>query len=260
MTQQVVHVRVSLPDTATQEDTSSQSYTVEATGSDPNVDFGQLDIFFADIYNNVLGAMSTYLARYLSNNLDRSAGAVKVVYTDITGHLDGSAAGPPVHTSAFTLAAPATANALPAEVAMVVTYRAGYGTDLERGPVSSSLPSSESAIDQGAPTTHSGVTRPRARDRGRIYHGPFNLNTINAAGAPTPTFKADLGFWANDVFGVQLFGAHNQFQCQVWSRRKASVAQPLWWAVDDSWSSQRRRGDTAAARVHTYNPVGGSVL
>lgn len=254
MTQQVVHARVSIPSLSSLGDTYDYGFTFEATGSDTDLTMANLDEFIEYLFNNPVGptgsTMTQSLAAWMSVNASRATNAVEIQYTDITAHLDGSAAGPAFQITNFTLAAEGGASGIPDHDSVCVGYRAPYGTDIERG-VSAAIKSSESAVDQGAPATHTGITKPRARDRGRIYLGPWDT-AANAAGVPAPTLLSDLGIWANELIGTKNPGAPNQFNFVQWSRAAARVQSCSFYYVDEGFATQRRRGDTTLNRVHTW--------
>lgn len=259
MTQQVVRARVSIPNSGSLEDQTSFDVYLEATGSNTNLDFGTSETPFDAIatFLNVVGTGGANpLSTYMSNDLSRTANAVKIDWTDITAHLDGSPAGTPFRTDTFTLgAAGGATNPLPAQLAVCVGYRRAYGTDLEHG-TSASLPSTESAVDQGAPATHMGVTRPRARDRGRFYLGPFNTQGLSSVnGLPYAFLLSDIGKTSDRLFKTHNIGAANQFNVVQWSRRGASIGNVAFYYVDEAFCTQRRRADTTANRVHSWNAV-----
>lgn len=262
MTQQVVHARITLPQVNTLEDQASIGLTIEATGSNTTLDLpGIIDPALIGYINGPVTGMTNPLAYYLSPDISRATNAVQITYTDVTAHLDGSPAGSPVHVSSFTLGAAASAAGLPTQVAACVGYRAPYGSDVERG-TTATLPSTDAAIDQGAPSTHSGVTRPRARDRGRIYLGPLNKvcshNLQVASGSVNlldSAFVTDLTAWCHAVFLTHLSGDPNQWNVVNWSRRAARVQSVGFFYVDEGFSIIRRRGDTTEARAHNWVAV-----
>lgn len=257
MTQQVCKARVVLPSIVNGTDNCSMDFTFEATGSDTGLDFTDSitpQSALTDFFNTAVG--SEPVAYYLSSDLSRASNACSISWTDVTAHLDGSPAGTPFRTDFFTLGASGGGFPMPPQFAAVVAYRRDYGSDLEHG-ASASLPSSESAIDQGAPATHTGVTRPRARDRGRIYVGPLTSLVQGSTGGGTwaATFATNLVDSFNSLANTQNPTLHNQFNLVQWSRRGASINSVRWYYLDENGGIIRRRGDTTQSRVHPWTAV-----
>jgi len=257
MTQQVLRARVFLPSTDVNTDNVSMDFVAEATGSDASLDFTDTP--------NPLTALTAFfntnsgshpLAYYINSIISRASNACSITWTDITAHLDGSPAGTPYRTDTFTLGTSAGTQGMPAQLAACVALRRAYGSDLERG-ASASLPSDERAIDEGAPSTHTGITRPRARDRGRIYFGPLNLNPLNSStpGTWDNTFKTDIVNACQALYSTFNGGTHNQFNFVLWSRRNASVGDVAFVYLNEGVATQRRRGDTTQSRVHAWTAV-----
>jgi hypothetical protein len=264
MAQQVLHARVQLASTQQGTDNPSFHFFFEATGSNVNLDFTAsgttglianpeeaLIAFFNTSQN---GATHT-IASYLSADLSVAANASNVSWYDITAHLDGSNAGGPIRSTNFTLAGPGSASALPPAACAVLAYRRDYSGDIEHGPTAT-IPSSEGAIDQGAPATHSGATRPRARDRGRVHIGPLNYGAIGAnGGAAGAAFVTDLGKAFDYLAQTHNFGLGAQWNLVQWSRRNASVNPVRWYFVNPYLGIVRRRSDVTESRVHAWVAV-----
>lgn len=262
MTQQVVRTRISLPDGTTYEDTASLDLYWEATGSDTTLPMSEVIGAITAFFNNLVTGQVNTVAQYISPAITRATGGIVITSTDITAHLDGSPAGGPFETDTFTLnVAPSDAKALPPQVAIAMAYRADYGTDVEHG-ASTSLPSTDQAIDQGAPATHLGVSRPRARDRGRIFLGPLNNYAV---GTLNPSPSGDPGqVWptcANDLLQALLTlgetknpGLVNQFNLVQWSRRNGLVKQIKDAFISAGLATLRKRIDTSLTRVHGWVP------
>lgn len=261
MAQQVLRVRVAFLNDDTLADNASHTYTVEATGSNTDITLSDIDTALGLMYNSTPGVGQTNpWCHYLATGLSRAANGVTVTYTDITAHLDGSPAGAPLATSTFTLGAAGVAQDLPAQDALTIAFRATYGTDIERG-VPGAIPSSESAQDQGAPATHTGQTKPRARDRGRLFFGPLNGSALASTnGIPNSTVLADLGAVASAMCPAQKNGDADQWNFVVWSRRNAGVKPIAYYYVDENFTAQRRRSDSTLNRVHTWVLGGAEVL
>lgn len=170
------------------------------------------------------------IAWYMSSILDRTAGAAHVDYYDITGHLDGSAAGSPVEVDGFTLGTgdPASFN-LPAQCAAVVTeYAAGRAA----APVGS-------------------VTRPKQRLTGRVYIGPLRVNTLGYILEETylkDTFITDMATAAGRLV-AESAAMGTPALWSVWSRANAAVVDIVGGAIDNRVDTQRRRQVAASSRL-----------
>lgn len=168
---------------------------------------------------------------YLSSEVNPGVGEVSVGVYDITGHLDGSPHGSPVHVSVGTRAITGTAGTnLPTGCAGVVSYRAAYGTDVEFGSGS----------------------RPRARDRNRFYFGPLGPGAVDTESVTNRTelkvaFQTDMLKWLTTVAAVITIGGHFA-DLRVWSRKNASIKPCLTAWMDNRIDYQRRRADQGLAR------------
>lgn len=256
MTQQVIRSRVLIPSTVTNIDNVSMDFTWEATGSSTNIDFGSspnpASVLIA-FYNTVSGGTNP-LSYYMANSLSRVTNACQITHTDVTAHLDGTAAGPPFRTDTFTLGAAASATDLPGAVCAAVGYRANYGTASEHGPTVS-MPTPDDAIDYGAPATHMGVSRPRARMRSRFFFGPLcNSNVVlaPAGGLLASQFHNDMGASMQTLLTTFNSALANQFNLVVWSKRSAGVTTAKNYYVNEAFATQNRRSDPSALRVHNW--------
>jgi hypothetical protein len=168
---------------------------------------------------------------YMSNVLDRSANMSSVTVYDLTGKLNGDPHGSPIATKTFTPSA-GTAAPMPEGVAFVLTLQAPYGSDVE----------------------FSGNTRPRARDRGRIYFGPLNAGAVvfstDAAGRTifASQITTDLGKWIQSISNI-LTTASVPYDLGVWSRANAIVKKAAQVILDDRPDYQRRRADQSTVRT-----------
>jgi hypothetical protein len=181
---------------------------------------------------------------YISSVIDRAANKVLIEYFDISAHLDGSPAGSPFAVSNFTLGAGVGGVDLPAQCSIVITlFGAGRAAASVLGPAGL-VPSSEAAIDQGAPATHMGQTRPKSSHTGRLYIGPLLSTTLAMAAGEMhidTTCRTDLASSA-----IVLRGAVTP-RWRVWSRRLASTDQVVGGRIDDSVDIQRKRKVAASA-------------
>jgi len=262
MAQQVCRFRILLPMQEAQEDIASIDFVYEATGSNPNLTLSDCYTSIENFFLVKLGAMSQTLGYYLSGQLDQSANAVTIQTYDVTAALNGEPAGSPIDTHQFTMLSGSGGGALPPQLALCVAYRADYGTAIEHGPTTD-LPSDDDAIDQGAPATHPGRTRPRGRMRGRFYFGPLDqqaCGTLSGGGPPivgnaSTDLRADMGIAFNELASTQNSGLASQRNLVQWSRRSAAVNAIRWYYVNEGLATTRRRQDTTQARVHTWVAV-----
>jgi hypothetical protein len=142
--------------------------------------------------------------------------------------------GSPVHTLPFSLTAAGTGGPFPQESCLALSFRAAYNTDPE----------------------HSGSTRPRASDRGRIYIGPLDAGAAMSVTTPagtqltvaTPnTMNAWIGAAKKLWAAVQTLG----FFWSVWSRKEQLFKNIVDWAVNNDLDSQRRRSSGQALQTWT---------
>jgi hypothetical protein len=107
---------------------------------------------------------------------------------------------------------------------MVLSFHAGYGTDPE----------------------HSGITRPRASDRGRLYLGPLHTGVIGSVALPNGTQIATI---QTPVITVVLnafstlfsnLAGHN-WSLSVHSRKEQLLKAVQYKAMDNSFDTMGRR-------------------
>lgn len=164
---------------------------------------------------------------YLSSSLSTAANANTIAYYLLDGHLDGSPHGSPIRTDHWSLGGHSSSEPFPDEVAVVLSYHRNYGTDVEFGT----------------------GTRPRARDRGRVYIGPLSTSagTTNLTTGEvfvTTAFITDLTDAAH-----QLTVFPSATPWVQWSRTKADTALVVGGWVDNAFDSQRRRSNQATVRT-----------
>jgi hypothetical protein len=260
----VLHARVSFPDGTTLEDTASVGFTFMATTPAPIVPTDLITWLTAFFNEAAAGPtpMTHPLAFYMSPDITDAAGGCPVNIYDVTADLSGAPVGSPVLVSSITLETSAATASLPAQIAAVLAYRSAYGTDIEKG-IAEIVPSTESAQDQGAPATHSAISKPRARDRGRIHLGPLNSGVLEStavlgaghAGQMTSVFATDL-LNAGLSYMIPTTGTGGaNFTNAVWSRVGAFVKPIAMIAVDAGLAVIRKRADTVINRVLSWIPV-----
>lgn len=185
-----------------------------------------LDTEIQDFYNTVDGTTSRAIASLLSSVIDRGSNKVLTEYYDVTTHLDGSDHGSPVSLQRWTLGATiGSTTSLPSELAICLSIHTAYGTDPEFG---------------------SG-TRPRSRDRGRLYLGPWNDGGVAHDGT-TNVSRPGVGYSDTIIAAaLRLMGATTP-SWAVWSRKNATAEPVVGGWCDDAWDIQRRRGEAPALK------------
>lgn len=180
-----------------------------------------------DFYNDISGAQSNSLATYLAPCVDRSD-PPQIRHFDLAGHLDGTAHGSPIRVDAMaSLDATGLSTGFPAEVAICMSFRSTYGADAEFTP----------------------TTRPRARDRGRIYLGPL-ISSVGNTDATTGRVKPAQSLIDDiTIAGARLRDAAGGMIWSVWSRKGSSLKSVTTVWVDDAWDTQRRRGERATTKT-----------
>lgn len=255
----VIHARVTLTDGLTFLDSSSNSFTFKSsTDVDPVTLASSLEPLVEAFYNTNAAGATNHLTSYISNDVSRLTGATSTTWYDVSASLGGPL-GPPIETDLWTLAGGGGTGRLPPGVAITLGYRAAYGGDAEKG-ASASLPSTDQAIDQGAPATHTGITRPRARDRGRIFFGPLNPlavivgnDSVNG-GTVSTAARTDIGAAFKALCAAAPLATPGA-TVVVWSRRAAAVKDVAYFYVDEGSTYQRRREDDTVNRVHSWAVV-----
>lgn len=182
-----------------------------------------------DFYNAIHGPGSQTVANYISSTMTRNTNTCEFIHTDISTVLNGDPAGSPFRRDTWTLGsiAAGTTN-LPSEVAAVVSYHSDY---------------------LGLPEHGIGLTRPKARRRGRIYVGPLNSSAVetdvNGRVHLSSAFIPTLAASAATLAGHQTAPV-NWMQ---WSRTNAQCNQVIGGHVDDAFDTQRRRGEDSQTRT-----------
>lgn len=183
-----------------------------------------------DFYNTQRAGAGTSIAENLSSVVDRGAGAAPIRVYDLTGHEAGTTpVGPPVAIRTITVRANTYTESWPNGVAVAVSFHSAYGSDAEFGP--------------------GRTTRPRARDRGRVYIGPLNA----ASGYQDAHGRLSFGAGADFAdAGLRLMtGPWGTLQWCVWSRASAALKRVVSGFVDDRFDYQRRREDQGLSTART---------
>jgi len=139
--------------------------------------------------------------------------------------------------SSATLGGTPGTNPVPQEAAAVITLQSPYGADVEFGP----------------------GTRPRARDRGRIYFGPIDSGSLSVEATTNrtlllPAMRTSLTAWIKAINIHTTAPTSCTYDLAVWSRRGAQMKSLSSCWIDDNPDTQRRRGGTHAAKTQIALP------
>lgn len=183
-----------------------------------------------DFYNTVDAGSSRSIANNIGDTIDRGANKCQMKHYDVTGHLDGSIAGSFQLLHGWTLGAKTAGyTSYPDEVAVCMSFHSTYASDPEFGP---------------------GGTRPRARDRGRVYLGPWTSGGSVADGTTNrlSISAGTRGMIAAAATRLIAAGATGP-DWAVWSRKNATMDPVTGGWVDDAFDTQRRRGEDPVGRT-----------
>ncbi|MBA0083699.1 MAG: hypothetical protein HRJ53_01760, partial [Acidobacteria bacterium Pan2503] len=163
----------------------------------------------ASINSIPTGAVASPQSYMASSLLGGTNNATAEAY-DISSTLNGAPHGAPIYSTNWTLGVTGPSGACPEGMAACISIKAPYGTDVEFAP--------------GPPPS-----RPRARDRGRIYFGPLNNGTIVQEATTNRTkfantFMGDLLTWVHSIASITST-AGVVWDLGVWSRRAAILKQ-----------------------------------
>lgn len=198
-------------------------------------DTDDIALFLQGFYNTVNAPGTVAISQLLGHQVSRTIEPT-LRYYDVTAHLNGSPAGSPFLTrplGAVITANPANPIGLPAEVALCLTYKSAYGTDGEFGPID--------------PATGK-KSRPRARDRGRLYIGPLNVDAMSTSGSLGDMRPSAAATNALVGAGAVLMGEVTP-SWAVWSRRGATMEPVTGGWSDNAFDTQRRRGSAPTGRT-----------
>lgn len=237
----MLHAKVTLPKvTGITADSCVNDFSFHVADYPSSADLDKIVLACTDFYLTDLSPFSApALASFLAPRLDRGANACKVDIYDVTANLfatpasaGGTLAGSPIRSGAFTLSAAAGTENVPEEVSLIARLR--------------HLPVAGGAF----PVEGVGGSRPRARNTGRVYVGPFGsnaLSTVASDARPNDTLRLSMlgaawGMW-HRLLGSSIYWA-------VWSRKTGSMLSVDKVEVDNAWDTQRRRG---IAPTDTYS-------
>lgn len=203
------------------------NFITPTAGAPSALELSQITGALVEFYN-VDTSGGTNTAEQISRCISRASTACEVRHFNVTAVLDGSPAGSPVAIHVFTLGAAAASSApgLPSEVATCLSYHSDYTDRPEVGPLH---------------------TRPRARERGRIYIGPLASSLLSER---TPNTPVPANFWIDHLaLAATRLKDNPNTEWAVWSRKEARMEAVVGGWVDDAFDIQRRRGETAVQRA-----------
>ena len=252
--------QVRLPTRSTTVDVASFHVVHEyiGTGTPGATDWAALANACIAFINTAASGASFALAKYIGPTVDFGTNHASVYQYDITGHENGSSHGSPILITNWTVANLGTVGPMPEGVSACISYQSAYGTDVEFGP-SSAIPTPPDIIaDYGASATHTGRTRPRSRDRNRLYLGPLNTNAF-ANEATTNRTIFSTAFITDCLAALFALGDISEagtptWALRVWSRRDAAVKLVTEAWMDDRPDYQRRRSDPSSLRTFKAMP------
>lgn len=184
-----------------------------------------------EFYNTAVPILGGPIDSFFSRVFSRAvlAAHIDVYDVDTPGKLAGGPLGSPALSVPWTVSAAGGSPDHPSEVAIVMSMHADY----------------TGAVEEGV-----GDTRPRARRRGRVYLGPFQTSVQGdgANNVPRPSNAIrDLIVAAGARLRDTVVG-----ELAVWSRSDAIFRPVTVVSCDNSFDTQRRRGESATVR--TSNP------
>lgn len=227
-----VHVQVVIPAVSLiTRDEAINTFTFHTGGSDSAATLAAaVAPILADFYNDEHGS-GVAIADYLSANRLRTTDGCLMRWYDITTHLNGSAAGPPVYENTWTLGGSPDNLGLPEEVAVCLSFHGDFGVTPEFGP---------------------GDARQRSRKRGRVYIGPLNSDVMETdnTGPQRPNDGVQ-----NSLVDAGTYLRDADAGWSVWSRRDAALYPVTGGWVDDAYDTVRGRGPDPSARIAFPPPV-----
>lgn len=220
-----VAVRVIWPTTGPKSGTTSNTFYARWTGAGVPV-FSDVANLMNDVWkflNGASGGAGT-ITFYLGPQIYRATNSVLMDAYSMDLASTTNIFGAPIYTLQKTPGASAATTPLPNEVAMTLSYRAAYGSDPE----------------------HSGTTRPRASDRGRVYLGPLHTGVMGSVTAPNGTITVNV----QAAVITAILAAYStlvsdavghSWALSVHSRKERVLKDVASKAMDNSLDTQRRR-------------------
>lgn len=230
---QVLLAKVSIPNLDVNNDPASIGFVFESDTASDYAHVSGITSAITTFFNTTASGGVNPVSSYYSDSCDRGTNHSSITYYDLSGHLDGSPHGAPVATATWTLGGATSGLKFPEGAAACLSFRSDYGTDVEFGV----------------------GTRPRARDRNRIYLGPLNAG---CAALDSSTHRTE---FAPDFINSVLHAAFTlagtittggvAYVWRVWTRRGAAVKLIEEFWMDNRVDYQRRRSDQAPG-TRTY--------
>lgn len=222
-----LHTTITLPPkSGLPEDEVVNTFNFTVPGPVTDFDMPAIEDAVMAFYNDVHAPAVQSLGRQLGPQISRTTKPIFRHY-DVGAVLAGGPMGSPIRMADAPrfIEASAPSNGCPGEVAVALSYAADFDADVEFG---------------------AGGSRPRSRDRGRIFIGPLYTAVLQDNGngrvsVNSATMTAIL------QAGDYLRG-HPTVNWAVWSRAAAAMktVSKVW--VDDAFDTQRRRGQKAVIR------------
>lgn len=201
-----------------------------------------------DFFNHTPTGAAHPIAYWMANACTRVTNGCVAKCYNISGELGvGAFHGTPIDIETWTLGPVTTVNAdLPAQNCIVLATNATASGILEHGPTEI-IPSTEAAVDQGAPETHTGRSRPLSRTRGRMFLGPWNLTAITSPGnAIANDVKLAVCNAAVDLVAASAAAAA---PWSVWSKVDAVLRPIAHGYCETKFGTQRRRREYQPPRI-----------
>lgn len=191
-------------------------------------DYDALQAVFNGWWNTLASGATYKPSEYLQSSVQTGSGVHSLKFYTVPAAR--ATLGSPVATRSMTVTTVDTGPALPAEIAVCLSYQRAYGSDVEFA---------------------TGGTRPRSRDRGRLFLGPLTtrsevLTTTTNEVRLNQLCADDLAIAAKHWFGAQALASSwvwVQFSPTEWSW---DAVTQCW--VDNAYDVQRRRGVLATYR------------
>lgn len=217
-------------------DTVKMSFAFDDASANPAIFTWCTDLFEHNFGTNALHG-------YIASCIDWPQATMDQY--DLTGHLDGSPHGSPVASAGPGSFVPPGAPDMSGanQTAMVIGFQAaGYAT----APTvtgSGEVPTPEQAQDYGAPATHIGNLKGKARQAGRIYFGPLAQSSIANDANNNPVVAGAILVDAAAAFTALKSGGANDhgLHWSVWSRRDAVLRHVTQGWMDHGVKTRRTR-------------------
>lgn len=232
------HISVNFPHhSGLARDTVVNTWTFAAEADLTAGQLTTIESALTDFYNGTdTGGTGLTVASFISPTMSRTQPAIFKHY-DLDGHLGGGPLGSPVRVQPMALLGAGNGGlGLPSEVACCLSYHSDYGADVEFGP--------------------GGATRPKSRDRGRVFIGPLsNSQTIAQEATSLRPYVSD-NLRNTIIAAARRLASFSGLPAAwvVWSRKSASVHNVIGVSVDDAFDTQRRRGERANVRTAVTLP------